>query len=49
MIEALIAGISFFIGFLMSFIPLNSKIGELKKKINECESEINKFMLTSEY
>ncbi len=46
MIEALIAGTSFFIGFCVTYIPLKSKIEELKKKIETQDSIINGFMLT---
>ena len=47
-IEASIAGMSFFIGFLVTFIPLKSKIEKLKKKIEEQYSIINGFILTKE-
>lgn len=33
--------IGFIIGFHVTFIPLNSKIQELKEKIKEYESEVN--------
>ena len=46
MIEALIAGISFFIGFCVTYIPLKSEIEKLKKKIEEQDSTINGFVLT---
>lgn len=41
--ETILVGTSFFIGFLVAYIPLNSKIQELKKKIEEQKSTINQF------
>ncbi len=37
---------SFTMGFLVTYLPLKSKIEELKKKIETQDSIINGFMLT---
>lgn len=46
--EMMLAGISFFIGFLVVYIPLRMRIEELKKKIEEQDSIINGFTLTKQ-
>ncbi len=44
--ETILMGMSFTMGFLVTYLPLKSKIEELKKKIETQDSIINGFMLT---